>query len=192
MTGAATEWSTLRVPDALQPLTNAAAPWVLVAFAVALCARWSGEALVLAVTVFVAEVLAFYLGEALRGWTVSGHQLAFWSVCSLIVGPVVGLAAGWLRHSGRREAALGAGIVGGLLVGEAVNGLTALRFSSPAGWWQIQIVVGLALALVPVLWRTRGPWRTRGHRLAGALVIAVSLAACAVVGLVTLAVYRVP
>jgi Family of unknown function (DUF6518) len=40
--GAVTEWSVLHLPFSLEPLSNTAAPWVLVAFAAALTARVSG------------------------------------------------------------------------------------------------------------------------------------------------------
>jgi hypothetical protein len=47
--GAATEWSVPHLPFSLEPLGNTAAPWVLVAVAVALTARRMDESLMLAV-----------------------------------------------------------------------------------------------------------------------------------------------
>jgi hypothetical protein len=129
--GAVTEWSVPHLPFFLEPLGNTAAPWVLVAFAVALTARRMGESLMLAVVTLLALVLGFYVVEAGRGWGPSRHQVELWSVASVAVGPLLGLAAGWLRHAGRRTAALGAGVLGGLLAGEAVWGLTGLRGPSP-------------------------------------------------------------
>jgi hypothetical protein len=185
-TGAVTEWSVLHVPFSLEPLTNTAAPWVLVSFAVALTARWMGESLLLAVTTLVAEVLGFYIVEALRGWSVSGHQVVFWSVTSLVVGPLVGLAAGWLRHAGSMAAGVAAGAIGGVLAGEAVYGLTGLKFSSPADYWRVQFVLGIGLTLALTL------WRCRGRLLASGPAVAASLASCAIVGAGTLVAYRVP
>jgi hypothetical protein len=169
--GAATEWSVLHLPFSLEPLSNTAAPWVLVAFAVALTARWMGESLVLAVVTLVALILGFYVAEALRGWAVSRHQVEFWCVTSVVAGPLVGLAAGWLRHAGRTAGALGAGVLGGLLAGGAVWGLTGLRFSSPADHWHVQFVLGVGLAVGLTLWRSR-------RSLRGSVsALAVSLAA---------------
>ena len=170
--GALTLWSVLRLPFALTPLSNAAAPWVLVAFVVALTARWKSEAALLAIVTFVALVVGFYVAEHLRGWPVDRHQVVFWTQTSVIAGPVVGLAAGWLRHAGRTAGALGAGVLGGLLTGEAVHGLTALKFSSPAHFWEAQFVLGVALAVGLTLWRTR--WSSIP-------AVAVSLAACCAV-----------
>jgi hypothetical protein len=185
LAGAMTEWSVLHLPASLEPLPNTAAPWVLVAFAVALTGRSIGESLVLAVVTLVALTLGFYAGEALRGWSVSRHQVEFWSATSVAVGPLVGLAAGWFRHAGRAAGALGAGVIGGLLAGEAVYGLTSYRYSSPADYWRAQFVLGVGLAIGLTL------WRFRGRRLGIVAALTTSLTACAIVGLATLAAYQV-
>jgi Family of unknown function (DUF6518) len=104
--GAATEWSVLYLPFTLEPLGNTAAPWVLVAGAVALTGRRLGESVLLAVVALIALVLGFYEAEAYRGWSVARHQVVFWSVASLAVGPLVGLAAAWIRRAGRITAAV--------------------------------------------------------------------------------------
>lgn len=184
--GALTLWSVLHLPFSLEPLSNTAAPWVLVAFAVALTGRGVGESLVLAIVTLLALVLGFYVAEAIRGWPVSRHQIEFWSATSVLVGPLVGFAAGWLRHAGRRAGALGAGILGGLLAGEAVYGLVALKFSSPAGYWYVQFVLGAGLAVGLPLWGSRHRWR------ASVSAVTVSVAASAVVGLGTIAAYQIP
>jgi hypothetical protein len=185
-TGALTEWSVPHLSFSLAPLCNSAAPWVLVAFGVALTARGQRESVVLATVTLIALVVGFYVAQDLRGWAVSRHQLAFWSVSGLVVGPIVGLAAGWLRHAGRMEGALGAGVIGGVLVGEAVHGLTALKFATPAEYWHVQLVLGLGLAVGLTLWRNR----RRGFMTVASL--AASGVACAIVGIGTLLVYQVP
>jgi hypothetical protein len=184
--GAVTEWSVPHLPFLLEPLGNSAAPWVLVAFAVALTARRMGESLMLAVVTLLTLVLGFYVAEAHRGWSVSRHQVEFWSAASVAIGPLIGLAAGWIRFAGRTAGALGAGVLGGVLAGEAVYGLTQLRFSSPADYWRVQLVLGVGLAVGLTL------WRSRRQLLGNVLTLAVSLSACAMVGLATLAVYQVP
>jgi hypothetical protein len=184
--GAATEWSVLHLPLSLAPLANSAAPWILVAFALALTARRMGESLVLAVVTLLALVLGFYVAEAYRGWPVSQHQVEFWAAASVAVGPLVGLAAGWFRGAGRTAGALGAGVLGGLLAGEAVYGLTELKLSSPADYWHVQFVLGVGLAVGLTL------WRSRRHLLGSVPALAVSLAVCTTVGLATLAVYQTP
>jgi hypothetical protein len=153
---------------------------------VALTARRMEEALVLAVVTLLALVLGFYVAEAIRGWPVSRHQVVFWFLAAFVAGPLVGLAAGWLRHGGRIAGALGAGALGGVLVGEAVYGIRKLRFSSPAGYWHVQLVVGIGLAAGLTL------WRCRRHPLGSVPALAISALACAVVGLATLVAYQAP
>jgi hypothetical protein len=99
--GAVTEWSVPHLPFSLEPPGNSAAPRVLVAFAVALTARRMGESLMLAMVAVLALVLGFYVVEACRGWGVSHHQVALWSVASGVIRPLVGLTADWLRHAER-------------------------------------------------------------------------------------------
>jgi Family of unknown function (DUF6518) len=183
--GALTEWSVPHLPFSLEPLGNSAAPWVLVAFAVAFTARGTRESVLLAVVALLAMVLGFYVVEACRGWGVSRHQVALWCVASVAIGPLVGLAAGWLRHAGNTQAAAGTGVIGGLLTGEAVWGLTGLRFSSPAGYWHVQFLLGFALAVGLTLWHSR--W----HLRAGAPALAASLGVGTLVGLATLGAYHV-
>jgi hypothetical protein len=183
--GALTEWSVPHLSFTLEPLSNAAAPWVLVAFAVALTARRMEEALVLAVVTFLGLVLGFYVAEAIRGWPVSRHQIVFWFVASFIAGPLVGLAADWLERGGREVGGIGAGILGGFLVGEAVHFLRQPWFLSPRLYWHVQLVLGIGLAVGLTLWRSR-------RDLVGSVpALAASLAACTVVGLATLAAYQV-
>jgi hypothetical protein len=183
--GAATEWSAPHLPFSLEPLANSAAPWILIAFAVALTARRIGESMALAVITLLALVVGFYMGQAHRGWSVDLHQVGLWTAASVAIGPLIGLAAGWLRHAGRTAGALGAGLLGGLVSGEAVYGLTELKYSS-AQYWHVQFVIGLGLAFGLTLWRSRRQLRSIVP------VLVVSLAACTTVGLATLVIYQVP
>jgi hypothetical protein len=183
--GVVTEWSATHLPFTLEPLANSAAPWILVALAVALSARRMSESLALSVVTLLALVVGYYVAEAHRGWAVSLHQVELWSAASVAIGPLVGLAAGWLRNTGRIANALGAGVLGGLVAGEAVYGLTDLRFSTPAEYWHVQFVLGVGLAVGVTL------WRSRRHLIDGAPAIAVALAAFTMIGLLTLDVYQV-
>jgi hypothetical protein len=182
--GALTLWSVPHLPFSLEPLGNSAAPWLIVAFAVALTARRKAESLLLAVVALIALIVGFYVAEAVRGWPVSRHQVVFWALASVVAGPLLGLAASWFRHADRTAGALGAGLLGGMLAGEAVYGLTQLELSSPAGYWDVQFVVGIALVVTLTL------WRSRRHLLGSIPALAASLAACAGVGLATLAAYQ--
>jgi hypothetical protein len=177
LAGAITEALVLRVSFSLVPLTNTAAPWVLVAFLVALAARRLDEAIALSVVALLGLVFGFYLAQATRGWEVSGHQVA---------GPLVGWAADRLRRGAPLAGGIGAGIVGGILVGEAVHGIRDLTYSSPHTYWRVQLILGIVLTLAPTLWRAR-----RDPGLA-APALAAALLTCAVIGFATLLAYQVP
>jgi hypothetical protein len=184
--GAATERSVPHLPSSLEPLANSAGPWVLVAFAVALTARRTGESMVLAIVALGALVVGFYAAEVHAGWPVSRHQVVFWSAASVVFGPLVGLAAAGLRRAEHTAQALGAGVLGGLLAGEAVYGLTALKFSTPAGYWHLQFALAVGLSFGLPLWRSR----RRPHDCLPFL--ALSLVAGVTIGLATLAAYQMP
>jgi hypothetical protein len=179
--GAVNEWSIPHLPASLEPLSNSAAPWVIVACVLALTAHRIGEALVLSVVSLLALVLGFYIAQAYRGWAVSLHQVGFWIVASVALGPLVGLAAYWLRRAVPIGAALGAGVLGGLLAGEAVHGLTSLRFSTPARYWEVQFALGVGLVIGLTLWRSR-------RHLLGSLALAT--ASCVIISLGTFAIYQ--
>jgi hypothetical protein len=185
LAGAITEGLVLRITYSLLPLTNTAAPWVLIALALALTARRLDEAIALAVVTLLGLVVGFYLAQATRGWEVSHHQLAFWFVASFVAGPLIGLGADRLRRGSAVEAGAGAGILGGVLVGEAVYGIRKLTYSSPHPYWRVQLVLGIVLAVGLTLWRCRERLTTAAPPLAAAL------ASTALFGALTLAAYLV-
>jgi type III secretory pathway component EscT len=96
------------LPFELTPLSNAASPWILFAFAAALIARQIRHAVVLSITAQITLVTGFYAAQATRGWPVDGHQIASWCVTTIVVGPLIGLAAGWLRYASDARSAVGA------------------------------------------------------------------------------------
>jgi Family of unknown function (DUF6518) len=183
--GAITEGLVLRVSHQLEPLTQTAAPWIIVVAVVALLARDIRTAVVLSVITFLALVLGFYLAQETRGWSVSHHQAAFWFAACFVAGPLIGLAVGWLKYGSRVLGGVGAGMVGGIFVGEAIYGLRERSLSTSAAYWHVQIVVGAVLWIGAVLWAR--------PRVTGRIpAIAASLASAAVFALATYLAYRVP
>jgi hypothetical protein len=71
-----------------------------------------------------------------------------------------------------------------MLGGEAVWGLTGLKFSSMPHYWHVQLLLGVALAVGLTQWRSRGD-------VLGGVPDLASLAAGAVAGLATLAAFHV-
>jgi hypothetical protein len=75
---------------------------------------------------------------------VSRHQIGFWFLAAIVASPLVGLAADRLRRGGSIARAIGAGIVGGMLVGESAHGIRDLTFSSPHTYWRVPLFLGIA------------------------------------------------
>jgi Family of unknown function (DUF6518) len=164
--GALTDLGQSRLPWAVAPLANSAGSWVLLAFVVALGARGLLGAVARSSTCLVGLVVGFYAMAMGRGVAVGHESVVFWTVAALAVGPLAGAAAGALRHVGSDSAAVGAGVLGGMLAGEAVYGLRHLPATSP-GYWVAQFAVGSALAVGLAWWRT-------GRRAALALSVAAA------------------
>ena len=94
----------------------------------------------------VSLTIGYYITAAARGIPVGAKPVIFWLVASMVFGPVVGLAAGWVRRGGPIQMGVGAGVFAGLLAGEAVYALRYLEFTSTA-YWTIQLLVAISLAV---------------------------------------------
>jgi hypothetical protein len=166
------------LPWAASSLANSGGSWVLVSFVVALAAGTVGRAVVRGGAALVGLVIGYYVVAALRGVPVGASSVEFWVVAALVIGPLVGLAAGWVRHGQPSQVAVGAGTVGGLLVGEAAYSLRFLSGSTSATYWSAQFVLGLSLMLALLVWRAR--------RLTSGAVMLLTAGA---MGTITIAVY---
>jgi hypothetical protein len=157
----------------LNSLANSAAPWSLVAFALASPsrARWLA-ALCGALALALLEV-GYVVGSALKGYSSAPSTVAFWLLAAAVVGPMLGLAGHAARSGPPVLAAVGSGFIAGVLVGEGLYGLSHLRV--PGYSWG-EIVGGLAL--LAVLTGRRPPsWWSAGAALAATAVVAGSVAA---------------
>jgi hypothetical protein len=155
--GGLTAYGQSVLPYHLAPLANSTGPWVLVAFGLALLARRrSGAALVGLLT--LALLLAGYvLTDWARGYPSSRALIAFWGLACVLVGPVLGVAANSLRHGSRSAAALSAGLLSGVVVGEGVYGLRSIADSTSAPYWWAEIGLGIVLMAALIEARKLGP-----------------------------------
>jgi hypothetical protein len=153
--GAATERAQSLLPWSTSALANSAGSWVVVAFLVALTARNLPEAAARGTVSLVGLVAGFYMAQSFRGIAVSPHTIVFWTAAAAAVGPLVGVAAGAVRRGRPITAALGAGILGGLLIGESLYGLHYIASSTSSGYWHVQLVVGVGAASALAWWRSR-------------------------------------
>lgn len=132
------------LPGTLNWLANSVAGWSIPMILLVAWAR--GGVLRSAITgglVFVAMSQGYALVSTLRGYPDQGIR---WALIGLVAGPVLGAATALLRHESRRIVAIAAGVLGGVILGDAVHGFVAI----PAGWGSWVIVASGALAFLVV------------------------------------------
>lgn len=142
--GGLTSFGQALLPAEFAPVANSAAGWsVPTAILVLVSARGYPEAAIGAALAFVSLTVGYAL---VSGWRGFPYDPTEWAVVGLVAGPVIGCAAHALRR-GRYQAALGAGVLAGSLIGEGVYGLTVVaETTSPVSWW-VAIAMGAALAV---------------------------------------------
>ncbi|MEL4319983.1 DUF6518 family protein [Leifsonia sp. YIM 134122] len=151
--GALTPLGQGALPPELSSLANSASGWMIpTALLVWLLARGYLEAAIGGALGFIALTVGYTVASAWRG---VDFDPLFWVIVGVVVGPFIGLAAHAL-HRSPLSAALGTGLLSGVLVGEAVYGLTVVGdTTSPVYWW-ITAALGVAL-LVATAARIRRP-----------------------------------
>jgi Family of unknown function (DUF6518) len=168
ITGILTPYGEIHLPRSINSAANSAGPWAMITFASVYLSRARGLfAALLGAGSFVIMDLFFYLIFELRVGYYPHRYLAFWVGVAIVIGPLVGLCASWLRspRALRREIAVAA--PSSVLVGEDVFMLVRLPGVSTI-YSVASVVVGLALFACLAAWRLR-----RAHR------IGISLMMCA-------------
>jgi len=158
--GALTSFAQTVLPPSLAPLANSASGWTIVTIALVASVRPGPVLGALAGTAsFVALVLGYTVASELRGFA---YDPSFWLVVSVVAGPVVGAAAAAIGAPRPATRLAGAAVLGGLLVADALRGLTVLADTTAPASWVGVLLLGLGLAPgVAVLGRRR-PARPRG------------------------------
>lgn len=169
--GGLTSWAQGFLPDWASPFANSASGWAVLTVALVVGARVSGwRAAAVGAASFVLLVLGYTAASQLRGLA---YSPVLWGAVGLVTGPFIGLAASWLRTTGR-TAALGTAAVAGVLVGDGVSGLTRVADTTGVTYWIVIGAAGLALfgAIAVRRLRERGLVLTA---VAGTLVAAAAL-----------------
>lgn len=145
LVGALTAYAQGSLPDDVSSLANSCGPWVLAAFLLALPARRAVVAAVSGALALAAMTWGYYAADLYRGYPASSAHVLFWLAAAAAIGPVAGACACWLRARTPRLAALGAGGVAGLLVGEAGYGLTYIADTTSPVFWALEMLLGVVL-----------------------------------------------
>lgn len=150
--GGATSLGQTFLPEVGASLANSVTGWTLPTVAlVFVTARSFTEAAVTGAVSFVALTVGYAVVSTLRGFP---FDPTAWAVIGVLAGPVIGAATFALRRS-LMEAAVGGGLLAGVLIGEGVYGLTAIAATtSPVFWWAA-ITVGVALLVAVAALRLR-------------------------------------
>lgn len=178
-TGALTAYAQGWLGDGLGSLANSAGPWALAATAVALGARRPSTAAALATVVLMCCECGYAAATVARGGTNAASTVQFWLLAAALAGPPLGVAAAWSRErTGGVRAAIGAGVLPGVLIGEGVWGLTAIGATTNRWYWAAEVILGTTAVGVAAWLATRRPigrWR-----LAAATVLAAGASATVV------------
>jgi hypothetical protein len=169
--GGLTQLGQSRLPEALHPLVNSAAPWVLVAFAVAMPGRTARVAGVCALLSLAASEIGYVAMAATRGFASAPTTVVFWLSAALFFGPLVGLAAYSWRTRATPWGALGGGLVAGIVGGEGLAAYLTVRGTTSGAYWIAQVLVGLAL-LAFVGRRTSFGWAIAAFAVGVGLLLA--------------------
>ena len=165
--GALTSVGQGTLPFELSPLANSSGSWSLAAFVLASVERVPVRAAILGSIALVALLAGYVLATILRGFPVGTTLVVFWSAAAVVAGPALGVGAAWLQGPGLLRRAAGMAALAGVLLGEAIYGLTVIADTTPRIYWTGQLVVAAAVVLL-------GLRRVRWQPVPSAVGIALS------------------
>jgi hypothetical protein len=159
--GAITPFAQQYLPDWLRSLANSSGSWAMIGLLAVYVSRARGVlAAVLGIAALVLLNEAYAVVSTARGFYYAGGLASEWTFVAIVAGPIIGLAASWLRWSRAKPllVTLAVAAPSAVLIGEGVFGLTVVaETTSPVYWW-LQIAGGVAfVAIVSVrMLRRRG------------------------------------
>jgi hypothetical protein len=155
MVGALTSVGQGSLPEALGSLANSAGSWSLAAFVLTLANRVPWRGAILGALALAAMVVGYAVATEMRGFPMSMRLVAFWGLAALTVGPALGVGAAWTRGPDLTRRALAAGLLGGILIGEAAYGLTVVADTTSPAYWIVQALTGVVIVVGSCAWRLR-------------------------------------
>jgi Family of unknown function (DUF6518) len=133
------------LPESLSSMANSSGPWAMIVITSVYFSRLTGwRGALLAAAAFVVMDGCFYAVFDLLGGYYPRHYLTFWVIVGLVIGPLVGLCASWLRSSRPRLQEIAVAAPSAILVGEGIFMLVRLPGVSVV-YSVASIVVGVLL-----------------------------------------------
>lgn len=168
--GGLTSFGQTVLPGALNGLANSSSGWTLATAAVVVVARRGTRlSALLGMLSFVALPVGYSLVSDWRGYPFDPD---FWAAVGVVAGPFVGAAAANLRSRGRRLA-LAAGLLAGILIGEALHGFLVVIDTVGPSFALLLTALGVLLIL----------WAGLRLRSLPAVVLLIATTAAASAGL---------
>jgi Family of unknown function (DUF6518) len=96
--GALTDLGQAWLPQSSASLANSGASWAAVAFVLALFATGTGRAVLWGLLGLAGLAGGYYLTAISRHVPESPASIRFWMLAAVIIGPLLGLAASWVRR----------------------------------------------------------------------------------------------
>jgi hypothetical protein len=148
LTGMLTPIGEQLLPHAVRSMANSSGPWAMVAFAaIYFGSLRSWRAAAMGVVSFLTMDLSFFVVFESLGMHYPHHFLAFWMGVGILIGPVIGLAASWLRADNIVSRVVAVAEIPAVLVGEGVFMLVRLPGESTV-YAIASLVVGVGLFVV--------------------------------------------
>ena len=144
------------LPESVNSLANSAGSWVVICFAVIYFSKTRGWlAAPLGIVAFIALNEGYGLVTRLKGFDYGIGFDNFWTIIALVAGPIVGLAAAWLRSSSTVLRALGSAVPSAVLAGEGVYGLLYVSDTTSPVYWTIELIAGVVLVVALAVLKVR-------------------------------------
>ena len=154
-TGVLTPYASIHLPSSINIVANSSGSWAMVAFASVYLSNARGLfAAILGACSFVIMDVFFFFAFEHRLGSYSLEAIAFWLLVAVVIGPIVGLCAAWLRSPRfvLREIAVAA--PASILIGEGAFMVIQQPGLSPV-YAHASIVVGIVLFLVLAIGKLR-------------------------------------
>jgi hypothetical protein len=147
--GVITPFAQQYLPEWVNSLANASGSWTMIGLLAVYLSRARGVfAAALGITALLLLNEAYSAVSTARGHFYAGGFSSQWTYIAIAAGPIVGLAASWLRSSKPLFVAMAVAAPSAVLIGEGIYGLTVVADTTSPVYWCLQIAGGVAFVAI--------------------------------------------